>query len=358
MISQNNETSLNTEIALSSPGSAHPATCTKAFRNRSWPGIVVALLLLLAAAWWAMVDPDLANDPSLDPASARLGGEATGADASGGGSGAASTNLGTGVASVNPDDKPRGDAQTEANQQEMVASGNDAPETVRVIPRIGFTPLEEPPVAAPKVAVVPSPTGGQGRGGTGGRAGGSGTSFMGIETKAERICYILDFSGSMYSHDRPKSPKIMHMLLELKRSVTQLPDDHSFYVIFFDDDDLPMGPTSMVRATSGNRSQWFKWSDDAVFGPDAGGGTDPSGALEYALEKLKPDAIYLLTDGGFDTAKSMEAINRHNSDRHCQINTVGFHDRSNEAGMQQIAQDNRGEYKYIPPPQSQSPPGP
>ncbi len=349
---------MNHEITVPPSSSTTHAACTRPFRNRSLPGIAAALLLMLAAAWWAMVDPNAALDPSLDPATARLGGEALGTDAAGGGSGAASTGSGSGVASINPDDQPRGDAQTEANQQELVASGNDAPETVRVIPRIGFTPAEEPPVAASKVTVVPLPPGGQGRGGTGGRAGGSGTSFMGIETKAQRICYILDFSGSMYSADRPKSPKIMHMLLELKRSVTQLPDDHSFYVIFFDDDDLPMGPTSMVRATSGNRAQWFKWSDDAVFGPDSGGGTDPSGALNYALENLKPDAIYLLTDGGFDTGRSLEVINLHNADRHCQINTVGFHDRSNEAGMQQIAKENRGEYKYIPPPQSQGAPVP
>lgn len=325
--------------------------CTRTFRNRSLPAIALALCAMLFFAWWAMVDPELdASSPPPEPAAtAALGGVATGSDAAGTGTGATNSGFERDVAAVDPDEKPRGDTDNPVNQQEEIASGNDAPETLPALPRIGFTPPEDPPVAAPKVTPVLAAPGGQGRGGTGGRVGGTGTSFMGVETNAQRICYILDFSGSMFGAG-VENPKIAHMLLELKKSVNRLPDDHSFYVIFFDDTELPMGGTSMVKATSNNRSKWFTWADVESVGANARGGTDPSGALEFALKNLKPDAIYLLTDGGFDNAASFAVINLHNANRATQINTIGFHDRSNEAGMQQIASENRGEYRYIPPP--------
>ncbi len=318
--------------------------CTRTLRSRSLPGIGAALALILFFAWWAAFDSEseaegLATNNAGDPSSSGASGDGPGADSKGDG---------TSAASQTDDEDPRGDAGTPLAQIDPRASGNEAPETRPALPRIGFTPPEDPPVAAPRVSPVVVAPGGSGAGGSAGRSGGSGTSFMGIETSATKIVYILDFSGSMFGS--MSNPKIDHMILELKKSVNRLPDDHSFYVIFFDDAPLPMGGDAMVLATRANKNKWFAWADVESVGVHSRGGTDPSEALAFALSQLKPDAIYLLTDGGFDGAATFAAITTHNATHRVQINTIGFHDRTNEPMMQTIARENHGEYRYIPPP--------
>ncbi|MSR70127.1 MAG: hypothetical protein EXS17_07270 [Phycisphaerales bacterium] len=236
------------------------------------------------------------------------------------------------------------------NQTAPIASGNNAPETTRVLPRIGFTPPDEPPVTAPAVSPVLVSPGGRGNGGLPGAMGGSGTSFMGVETSAKRIVYILDFSGSMFG--AVDNPKIDHVLLELKKSVNRLPADHSFFVIFFDDQELAMPAAALVAATSSNKSKYFQWADTESVGASAHGGTDPSGALALALSRLKPDSIYLLTDGGFNPLATFAAIAKFNGDHAVEINTVGFHDLAGEVVLRQIARENHGEYRYVAPPRS------
>ncbi|MSR29454.1 MAG: VWA domain-containing protein [Phycisphaerales bacterium] len=322
-------------------------TCTRRFRDRSLPAIALALLVMLLFAFWAMVDAD----PILEPGRANVGGAGgipSGSESSGDGSGAAAAGSGTGVASLDPDEKPLGDADTINNQAQEIASGNDAPETVRVLPRIGFTPPEDQPVKAPPIAPIAAAPGGQGRGGSPGRSGGSGTSFMGIETNAQRVCYVLDFSGSMFGMGG-NYPKMDHLMLELKKSINRLEGDHSFYIIFFDDQPLPMGGTAMQLATSQNKSRWFAWADTESGGPSSRGGTDPSDAMAIALRDIRPDSIFLLSDGMFDSGRVFGVLGALNADHRVQVNTIGFHDRGNEAEMRRIASENRGEYRYVAP---------
>lgn len=341
-----------------------PRPCTVLFRRVAWGVIALVLALLLFFAWWAGTGAEAVVEvPTAAVALTPPGrhGDGSGPETAAGGSGtgeAASTGEGTGadaqgtgpsIAVVDPDDKPKGDAGTLTTEEGLVASGAESSTPIQVPPPIGFTPADEPVVAEPQVDPTPSSPGGSGRGGAG-AAGGGGTGFMGIETTGTRIVYILDFSGSMFGALPGVNPKIDHMLVELKRSINRLPDDHYFYIIFFDDGALPMSVDKMVLATGSNKSRWFKWADEESIGKSAGGGTDPSEALEIALKTLSPDTIYLLTDGGFDNSKPFEVIEQFNSGAEVQINTVGFHDRSNELAMQQIARENRGEYRYIPPP--------
>lgn len=310
------------------------------------PVIVLLLLLMVFFAWWSAMDP---LDESGGQAPGIVG-TPGGASDSGSGSGADAAGSGPSVTAANPDENPRGDAGTPVDQAEVVASGNDAKDTVRTLPRIGFTAEEEVKVASSPVSPVLAAKGGSGRGGSGGAAGSSGTEFMGIRSDGSTIVYILDFSGSMFGQPNG-NPKIDNMLLELKRSINRLPPDHDFYIIFFDDDALPMGGTRMIAATAGNKAQWFAWADKESVGTDSGGGTAPGSALEFALKNLKPETIYLLTDGGFEPSEPFRIITQYNSDGKTQINTIGLHDRSNEMVMRKIARDNRGEYRYIPPPQ-------
>ncbi len=337
---------------LSEPSPVPAQPCPRSYRPKALASIVVLLGLLLFFAWWGAVDAD---PESTDESKARAklagaGGTPTGTDVAGGGPGAGASRTDAGLDTIDPDNNPLGDANTEMNQAAREVSGNDAPETQRVLPPIGFTPLDPPPVKAPIVAPVLVSPGGRGKGGPPGALGGSGTSFMGVETSAKRIVYILDFSGSMFGHDG--NPKVDHVLLELKKSVNRLPADHAFYLIFFDDLELAMPNPAMVSATSSNKTTYFKWADDESVGTSARGGTNPAGALALALSTLKPDAIFLLTDGGFDPTDTFEAITRFNGDHAIEINTVGFHDRGGESVLRQIALENHGEYRYVAPPQS------
>jgi len=284
------------------------------------------------------------TDADQEPLGAeRPAGGGAGADS---GSGTAQAGSGQGADAATVDNKPRGNAQTAQTSSAAVISENDVTNMQQVLPRIGFTPLEEAKIPAANPTPVAAPAGGQGLGSAAGSPGGSSTEFMGVKTDANRVVYILDFSGSMSD-----GVKIDRMLLELKKSVNRLPIDHHFYVIFFDDQSLPMPTPAMVKATPANKTLYFSWADTESIGASSGGGTDPSGSLELALKTIRPQAIYLMTDGVFvDNDKVFTIINRDNSKRNVQINTIALHDRSNEPAMQRIAAENHGEYRYVPPP--------
>ncbi|MDA1261880.1 MAG: hypothetical protein O3B75_03175 [Planctomycetota bacterium] len=145
------------------------------------------------------------------------------------------------------------------------------------------------------------------------------------------------------------NPKLDHMLLELKRTINRMPQNQEFFIVFFDDTELPMQPEQLMPASLPNKQKYFTWVDVASVGPDARGGTDPCSALEKTLVFVRPDAIFLLTDGGFDEQKALDVISRFNAQKQIQINTICFYESSNEPVMQLIAKENGGTYRYIAP---------
>ena len=170
---------------------------------------------------------------------------------------------------------------------------------------------------------------------------------MGIQSEAKRVAFVLDFSQSMFGPTNSANPKLDHMLLELKRAINRMPANQEFFVIFFDDQELPMQPEQLMPASTSNKTKYFTWVDVASVGPDARGGTDPSTALEKTLSIIQPDAVFLLTDGGFDEQKALSVIARFNSAKKIQINTICFYDAGNEQVMQFIAKENGGMYRFI-----------
>lgn len=172
---------------------------------------------------------------------------------------------------------------------------------------------------------------------------------MGIQSEAKRVAFVLDFSQSMFGPVGGANPKLDHMLLELKRSINRMPSNQDFFIIFFDDQELPMQPERLMPASFSNKGKYFTWVDVASVGPDARGGTDPATALEKTLVTVQPDAIFLLTDGGFDEKKAISVIQQFNSTKKTQINTICFYDAENEQVMQFIAKENGGTYRFIGP---------
>ncbi|MBL9141447.1 MAG: VWA domain-containing protein [Phycisphaerae bacterium] len=300
---------------------------------------IIALALCLAA-WLRMHGLDGAGGTisGLTPGSG--GGSGTGTSGDGPGAGASGEGRGRdGTGAGLPRGAPEGGAADRSPDTvtDVVAAAAVEP------PRIGFTvPDEPPPVVKPPVTPPPSGTvdgdGSPGRSGSGG--GGTGTEFMGVRTTATRIVYVIDQSGSM------ADTKFAHTKLELRRSIEKLPDRGAFWVIFFNSSATPMPPGALVTATKKNKADGIDW----IRNQTVGGGTDPTQAMELALQEPRPDAIFLMTDGQFQPEPVFEVINRKNADRKVSISTICFHSRDAEEPLKRIAAENRGDYTYVPPP--------
>jgi hypothetical protein len=163
------------------------------------------------------------------------------------------------------------------------------------------------------------------------------TSFFGIRAQGQIFIYVVDCSGSMIDDNR-----LVRAKSELRRSVVNLQLPQRFQVIFYNDQPLMM-PGDLPRpadlTAKGQLNEWLR-----LIEPD--GGTDPRGAMGMALA-LRPDAIFLLSDGEFPDG-TVEAIARKNPRRvpiHCVDLSGGL------AGDQlaRIARESGGRYASRPP---------
>ncbi len=183
--------------------------------------------------------------------------------------------------------------------------------------------------------------GGFGSGVGDGQGNGSGTQFFEIATAGTKFVYVLDGSGSMTEPHSEARTRLDRVKIELVRSIGGLPEDMEFFVIFFNRVSVPMPAEKLQPATLANKRKYLEWCVKVK----GGGGTDPRAALKYALE-LKPDVIYLLTDGVIKDNVATE-VSKLNT-RGASIHTFCFGDASGEALLKEIAQENNGIYKFIP----------
>ena len=194
-------------------------------------------------------------------------------------------------------------------------------------------PPFRPSTASPLDATSPNPNGNS-------RFSIGGSDFFGLSATGNAFIYIVDCSGSMAGERFEKAKR------ELLRSIYGLDDDKNVFVIFFSDTHYPMfyplsGQSSALPSNLPNKDRIRQWVEN--FGDM--GGTAPDSALALALQ-MQPDAIYLLTDGGF--ADSAIHLAKRKNTRKIPINTIGFQDRGGETGLKQIAADSGGKYKFVP----------
>ena len=169
--------------------------------------------------------------------------------------------------------------------------------------------------------------------------GPSPTIFRPVEQTSGKIVYVVDRSGSM-------TDSIDFVKAELRRSIAELGDDVEFHVIFYSSGPPVEMPTRrLVPATDRNKQLAFEFVDGII----ALGETDPSKALERAFA-VRPEVIYLLTDGEFDRG-IIDLVKRLNVGRRAQVFTIGFlytyPGTSAERVLKQIARDSGGEYKFV-----------
>jgi len=206
-------------------------------------------------------------------------------------------------------------------------------------------------------------------------------SFYGIETRSDRIVFVLDRSDSM-RHAVPQSApvsgssrdtrvpgktRIEVAKNQLARSISRLPKSAKFAVVFYCHEvDTWKKPPNLVTANKKNKHEataWFMGQKhvgstllfpalhEALKYARVGGGksaTDPRGA----------DTIYLLSDGAPTDAKGTlltgevleQEIQRFleaNRAFNCVVHTIGISPQHDRALMARIARETGGTYKAV-----------
>lgn len=166
---------------------------------------------------------------------------------------------------------------------------------------------------------------------------GSGPKFFGLggsERGVRNIVYVVDRSGSMLD-------TFEYVRRELKRSVSTLRRTQKFHVIFFSGGMLENPPKGLVSAIQEQKNHLFKFLDSI----QPQGSTHPEQAMRRALG-LRPDLIYFLTDGEFDSSL-VAKLQQWNKDHNTRIYTIAYFDRSGAQLLEEIAREHGGEFKYV-----------
>lgn len=186
---------------------------------------------------------------------------------------------------------------------------------------LAVTPASATATAPAPVTAPPETPSGEGTGtGSSGEGTGSLPAFLDGQGAGGRLVYVVDCSKSMRKpFPSPERHRLGRVKRELISSIRSLSAEQRFYVIFFNDQAIPMpGGTYVAGGPLGARhvAEWI----EAIRG---GGQTDPESALVAALS-LRPDAVFFLTDGDFkkSTVDRVVQLNQ----RGTRVHTIGFGD--------------------------------
>jgi hypothetical protein len=133
---------------------------------------------------------------------------------------------------------------------------------------------------------------------------------------------------------------------QLQVALAGLLETHRFQIVAYNDKRVYFHPKVMVRVTTGHESRVNEFFGNLL----AVGGTDHEMAVLSGL-RFKPDALFLLTDGGYPdlTAGQLTQIRKRTEGR-TTIHTIqfGLGPRSEETNfMQRLAQQNGGHFHYV-----------
>ncbi len=172
-----------------------------------------------------------------------------------------------------------------------------------------------------------------------GIGGMGGPEFFGVGGSAkgvQRIVYVVDRSASMID--------TFHFVqAELKRSVSALRRSQQFHVIFFASGPLVENPPQrLVHAVASHKEQFYEFLAEIT----PKGGTKPEAALSRALA-LKPDLIYLLSDGIDFDPELLRKLDEWNRDRRARIFTIAYLDPGGRQILERIAQEHNGECRFV-----------
>ena len=171
-------------------------------------------------------------------------------------------------------------------------------------------------------------------------AGRTTTGFYGLHVVSDRVCFVLDVSGSMKGGNIEKAKD------ELAKFVADYPEGDLFNVIFFSTDVYPW-QDELVRMSARTRDEALKY----VARQQADGWTAVYDALKLAFEDQRVDTIVLLTDGTpqhgtiDDPAEIRAEVKRWNSTRHIRIHCVSL--GGPQSLLQHLAADSGGDFREV-----------
>jgi len=164
---------------------------------------------------------------------------------------------------------------------------------------------------------------------------GKSAGFYGIEAAGNEFVYVVDMSGSM------EGSRFRRARNELRRSIESLWPYQRYFVIFFSDGAYPMPAEELLPRTDKNLQATVRWLNQI----QCDGPTNPLPALLQAID-MKPDAVFLLSDGKFPMEIVVE-VAEYRTDDATPIHTISFASREGEPMLKAIAKATGGTYRYV-----------
>jgi len=324
-------------------------------RRKAIAGVILGLLMLIFLAW--LLWPDATAAPGMASGGAGEGAADAGSDqsssesSSDNASSSTATTADSTVASqatgqseaANPSTS---DAATDGpNKAEATAASSGAGESASVENAGAGTEADDENAGIKSDATAVTDTAlavGDDDGSRFSIAAPGETTFFGIRGGGRRFTYVVDCSGSMQGEPLRRAKE------ELILSISKLPSHVEFQVVFFDD--LAYEFPGSVRGDGflNASKDAKKRATDFINGISGGGGTNVKLGMQKSLSlKSKPDTVFLLTDGSFefDTPASIKS---QNPGKKVRINTVAFVNNAGESLLRTIADENRGDFRFVP----------
>lgn len=180
------------------------------------------------------------------------------------------------------------------------------------------------------------------------RGDGKSVKFFGAGAEGTKFIFVIDCSGSMSSEYRWETA-----CRELKYAIEGLTAKQMYYVFLYNHDTFGMSDKTpkLVRANAANKKKTFEWIDEKY----PYGDTMPWKSLRTSLE-LKPDAIFLLSDGELRD-NSVRLLKTFNIDRDedrytlgkykIPIHTIFLGNGMGDKTMRNIADQNNGSFTEV-----------
>lgn len=186
-----------------------------------------------------------------------------------------------------------------------------------------------------------------------------------IEGDGSSVIYVIDNSGSMSLSVEPfqdengqivsTGNRLDRAKMELRRSISSLPENFFFNVIFYDECTMHCWPGKQ-QATAANKATAFAWI--ASVQPD--GWTNSGMAVAEALRDKANTSVVLLSDGSpnfldcgmvyVGTFQQHQDLIRNSNSQRATVNAFGIglsSDRDARSFMQTVAAENGGSYVEI-----------
>jgi Mg-chelatase subunit ChlD len=168
-------------------------------------------------------------------------------------------------------------------------------------------------------------------------------SLFGVKAEGSKFVYVLDRSGST------EGKLLAAAKAEILASIEKIDEVHQFQLVVYNERPKafnPAGPNGQLAfGTDANRAAVKKFLATV----EADGGTDHQAALSLAI-RMRPDVIFLLTDGDKPTLTARELARIDRIGPGIVIHTVQFGvgpQRGDRGWMGKLAQQSGGEYAYV-----------